>query len=135
MGKCGEEQHAGWRKGTATRAARRMEDAVIGPTHPSLMVKVAATQRAAIHADVNRCRLMHLSRPGTRYRQHWADVAALAIVVVTAVWIATGFAAPNERTGPARSSVEAGDRPLVTQFEERPFLDPLAAPHIDSAGF
>jgi hypothetical protein len=133
IGKCSEVQHAGTQKGDAKRAVRRKENALTGPTHPSLMIMLGATRRAEVHADVGRYRLMHGAQPEASLRQHWADLAALAIVVLMAVWLATGFAAPNGLAGPARSSVDAGDPPFVTQVEARRLLDPMAVRQIDGA--
>jgi hypothetical protein len=97
------------------------------------MFMVAATRRAEVHAEVDRYRLMCVAQPEASLRQHWADLAALAIVVLMAVWLATGLAAPNGLAGPTRLSVDAGDPSLVTQVEERHLLDPMAVRQIDGA--
>ena len=78
---------------------------------------------------------MRLAQPESNLHQHWADLAALAIVVLMAVWLATGFAAPNGLAGPARLNVDGGNPPRVTQLEERHLLDPTAAQQIDGARF
>jgi hypothetical protein len=99
------------------------------------MFMVGATRRAEVHAEFERYRLMRVAQPEASLRQHWADLAALALVVAMAAWLATGFEVPNGPADPSRLSLDAGDPPFVTQVEGRHLLDPIAAQRIVGAWF